>query len=72
MAKVPLPSPIMTWINPQGQPTQAFIQYMTALAAGKMGPFVEAADDAAAAKAGVGIGQFYILPTSSAVQMRKA
>ena len=61
MSRVPLPSASIPWIDKEGRPTQAFIQHMTAQAAGKTGPYISAADDVAAAKAGVAINQVYEL-----------
>lgn len=63
-----LPSPSIPWVNQQGQPTQALIQFMTALAAGNIGPLVSAANDAAAAKAGVPVNGLY--QSSGAVRIR--
>lgn len=55
-----LPSPTLPWIDPKtGKPLDAFRLFMTLFAAGNLGPFVSAANDAAAATAGVAIGGLY-------------
>ena len=58
--------PDFQWIDKQGRPTQAFATYMTqvdtllrALAGGSVGTLTNAANDAAAAKAGVAVGSLY-------------
>lgn len=58
--------PSFQLVGNDGRPTQAFRDYMTkldllvaALAAGNLGTLVNAADDAAAALAGVNVGQSY-------------
>ncbi len=72
----PLPKPNFKWTNPGlGMPEQAFAQYMLSLdalvrglAGGNIGPLVNAANDAAAAAAGVAIGGLY--RNVNAVQIR--
>lgn len=55
-----LPSPSIPWIDPKsGRPMPEFQRFMTLFAAGNFGPFAQAANDAAAAKAGVSIGGVY-------------
>lgn len=60
------------WINPDGTPSLAFLQYMKSLdallIANQLGPLTNAANDAAAAVAGVPIGGLY--RTINAVQIR--
>lgn len=63
-----LPSPAVAWIDQQGRPTLPLIQFMTALAAGNIGPLIAAANDAAAAKAGVPVNGLY--ESSGAVKIR--
>ncbi|MBV8474515.1 MAG: hypothetical protein JO107_10250 [Hyphomicrobiales bacterium] len=60
MAKLAnLPSPVLPWVDSQGKPTLPFMQFMTLLAAGNIGPLTSAANDAAAATAGVVVGGLY-------------
>ena len=73
-AKSPLPQASLTWFNTQGR--QDFAQYMlkidaliTAMAGGNVGTLTNAANDAAAATAGVAIGQLY--RNGSVVQVRE-
>jgi hypothetical protein len=55
-----LPSPAQPWVDPKtGKPTDSFRLFMTLYAAGNHGPFPEAADDAAAARAGVAVDAIY-------------
>ena len=73
-----LPQPNFRWTNPDGTPSQLFALYMkaldqvvTALAANSVGAPVQltqAVNDAAAAAAGVAIGQLY--KNGSAVLVR--
>lgn len=63
-----LPPPSITWIDAQGRPTQAFTQFMAAIAANNIGPLAAAANDAAAATAGVPINGLY--QSSGAVRIR--
>ena len=65
----PLPQVTTAWVDAQGKPTIAFMQYMQALAAGNVGPFTSAKDDAGAAKAGVPMNTFY-LDNNGFVRMR--
>jgi hypothetical protein len=70
------PPPTSRWVNPDGTPSLVFFQYMKAidvllggLANGSViGPLTNAANDAAAAAAGVPIGGLY--RTTNAVQIR--
>jgi hypothetical protein len=65
----PLPGPLYGWVTNTNQPTQAFAQYMAkldacvrALAGGLFGTpaqLINAANDVAAAAAGVAVGQAY-------------
>ena len=62
--KTPLPQAAIAWFTQQGR--QDYAQYiakldafMTAVSAGNFGTLVNAANDAAAARAGVTIGQLY-------------
>lgn len=62
--KGPLPQPAIAWLNQQGR--QDLAQYfslldafVTALAGGNFGTLVNAANDTAAARSGVGVGQAY-------------
>jgi hypothetical protein len=72
----PLPDPGLPWSNPAtGRPTPPFAEYLQALEliakllnAGMVGPLVDAANDAAAAAAGVQINGLY--RTANAVQIR--
>lgn len=74
----PLPQPNFDWVGYGNKPTQPFAQYMAkldacvrALAAGLFGSpvqLVNAANDGAAAAAGVAIGQVY--RNGSVVQIR--
>ena len=74
----PLPQPTFDWVTQSNRPTQPFAQYMAkldacvrALAGGLFGSpvqLVNAANDAAAAAAGVAIGQVY--RNGSVVQIR--
>jgi len=76
--KSPLPQPNFPWVTKSEQPTQPFAQYMAqldatvrALAGLMLGAPVQltnAANDAAAAAAGVAVGQLY--RTGSVVQIR--
>jgi hypothetical protein len=70
-----LPPPSVPWVDTQGRPTQAFAQYITQtdalarlLAGGNIGTLISAANDAAAAQAGVAIGSYY--RNGSVVQVR--
>ena len=55
-----LPSPVLSWHDPKtGKPSQVFMQFMTAFATNPLG-LISAASDAAAATAGVEIGQLYL------------
>ena len=54
-----LPVATDQWIDSQGKPTIAFLQFMDATARNVTGPFIEAANDAAAAAAGVPINGLY-------------
>jgi hypothetical protein len=54
-----LPSPQIPWMNADGTPTQAFRNWVVPFASLGFGPFVQAANDAAAAKAGVAVGGVY-------------
>ena len=47
------------WVDSRGVPTLAFAQFMSALAANTLGPLPSAANDAAAAAAGVPINGLY-------------
>lgn len=74
--KKPLPDPALPWSDPAtGRPTPPFAEYMQGVArvvvllnAGTVGPLVDAANDAAAAAAGVPVGGLY--RTTNAVQIR--
>lgn len=74
MAKTQIPQPQSTqkWINPDGTPSLVFFQYMLSvnqlLLNNQFGPFVNAANDAAAAAAGVPINGLY--RNGNAVQIR--
>ncbi len=63
-----LPTPSLPWIDKEGRPTLALIQFMTAIAAGNIGPLVSAANDAAAAAAKVPVNGLY--QSSGAVRIR--
>lgn len=61
-----LPPGSMPWANPGGTPAQAFAQYMSKLdalvrqlASANFSSLTNATDDAAAAAAGVSVGQLY-------------
>ena len=54
-----LPQPTLQWINSNGTPTLAFAQFMTLFATNPLG-LVSAANDAAAAKVDIAIGQIYL------------
>ncbi len=53
--------PIVTtpWVDAQGRPTIGFFQFMQAVAANNIGPLASAANDAAAASAGVPVNGLY-------------
>ena len=55
----PLPQVTTPWVDAQGRPTIAFMQFMQAQAANTIGPLTAAADDASAAKAGVPVNGLY-------------
>jgi hypothetical protein len=55
----PLPQASLPWVDGQGRPTQAFYNFMVALAANNTGPYVSAANDTAAAAAGVPLNGVY-------------
>jgi hypothetical protein len=65
--KQPAPRPDIPWVTPaDGRPTLPMAQYLQALdavvrqlAGGQVGTLVNAANDAAAAKAGVAVGGLY-------------
>ena len=63
-----LPQISMPWVDSQGRPTEQFRNFMIALAANKVGPLTTAPNDAAAATAGVAIGQLY--QSSGSVRIR--
>ena len=63
-----LPSSALPIVNQTGSPTNSFIQFLTALAAGNIGPLTSAANDAAAAKAGVPVNGLY--ESAGAVRIR--
>ena len=65
-----LPDPVNTWVDEQGRPTIELAQFMSALSRHVTGPYVVAASDAAAAKAGVPIHGVYDNPTTG-LQVRK-
>ena len=72
--KSPLPQPSLTWFTSQGR--QDYAQYITkldalitAMAGGNVGTLTNAANDAAAATAGVAVGQLY--RNGSVVQVRE-
>ena len=54
-----LPPITIPWVDESGTPTTQFGPFMVLFAGGNIGPLVSAANDAAAAKAGVSIGQLY-------------
>ena len=61
-----LPQPAFPWVDGEGRPTQAFAQYITsvdqllaAIATGNAPTLTNAANDAAAAKLGVAVGNLY-------------
>jgi hypothetical protein len=61
-----LPPTSVPWFDPQtGLPVEPFRTFMLAFAALQFGPFVQAANDAAAAKAGVVVGGVYQLPSGA-------
>lgn len=72
----PLPDPGLPWINPAtGRPSEPFAEYLQGVArlavllnSNVVGPLTNAANDAAAAAAGVPIGGLYRI--TSAVQIR--
>jgi hypothetical protein len=69
MAKLAvLPQASMPWVDKEGRPTQAFWQFMSAIAANNIGPFASAANDTAAASAGVPINGLY--QNAGAVRIR--
>jgi hypothetical protein len=64
-----LPTASIPWVDPStGQPKDGFRLFMTLFAAGNFGPFVSAANDVAAAKAGVAVGGVY--ENAGAVRVR--
>jgi hypothetical protein len=71
MAAPILPLISLPWIDKEGRPTIPFGTYMTLVAAGYLPQFtqlVDAANDAAAATAGVTVGQMY--KTGSILKVR--
>lgn len=71
--KTPLPQAVTNWLFAQGR--QDFAQYLlkadallTAIAAGNVGNLTNAANDQAAQRAGVAIGQLY--RNGSVIQVR--
>lgn len=72
MAGSVLPSSAFAWVDSSGKPTQPFAQFMSAFVAAmqsaNFGSLPSATDDAAAAKAGVAVGQLY--QNSGAVRIR--
>ncbi len=76
---IPLPQPSFDWVTHGNRPTQPFAQYMAkldacvrALAHGIFGspvPMITAANDTAAAAAGVQIGQAYLNNTGPGVNV---
>lgn len=61
-----LPPTSIPWFDPKtGLPVDPFKTFMLAFAALQFGPFVIAANDAAAGKAGVAVGGVYQLPSGS-------
>jgi len=71
MAKQPQPPSTSRWVNPDGTPSLAFLQYMKfvdAVVNGTVGPLVNATSDANAAAAGVPINGLY--RNGNAVQIR--
>lgn len=65
-----LPPSSIPWVDKDGRPTPAFIQFMTAIASNNIGPLISAANDAAAAAANVPIGGLY--EASGTVRIRKS
>ena len=72
---VPLPPLTAAWVDSNGSPTQVWRNYLLSvdkllqgLAGAKVGPIPSAANDAAAAAAGVPIGGLY--QTSGTVKVR--
>jgi hypothetical protein len=63
-----LPQISIPWVDKEGRPTPAFWQFMSAFAAGNIGPLVSAANDTAAASAGVPINGLY--QNAGAVRIR--
>ena len=63
-----LPQASFPWVDKEGRPTQAFWRFMSAIAANNIGPLTSAANDAAAAAAGVPINGLY--QNSGAVRIR--
>jgi hypothetical protein len=64
--RIPFPRPPIKWIDPNGTPTMDFLLYMAfvdgfiaALAGAGGTPLISAANDTAAATAGVAINGFY-------------
>ena len=64
----PLPPTSQPIVDARGVPTLAFGQFLAALAANNLGPLTSAANDAAAAKAGVPINGLY--QNAGAVRVR--
>jgi hypothetical protein len=57
--KATLPIVSSPWVDKDGVPTVPFGTFMSAIAANIIGPLPAAADDAAAAKAGVAVNGLY-------------
>jgi hypothetical protein len=64
----PLPQVSIPWVDQEGRPTQSFYRFMAAIAANNVGPFASAANDTAAAKAGVPVNGLY--ESAGAVKIR--
>jgi hypothetical protein len=61
MLKANLPQGTFPWVDSQGRPTQQFMQFLTQLAGQlNIAKWVTAANDTAAAAAGVSVGYPYL------------
>jgi hypothetical protein len=68
-----LPAQSIPWIDTNtGKPLQGFGLFMSQFAALNFGPFVQAANDAAAARAGVVVGGVYQNPATGALYGRRS
>ena len=66
--RAPLPYRTVQWVYQSGRPTDQYARFIEALASGNLGSLPSAANDIAAAAAGVSVGQLY--QNAGAVRIR--